>query len=124
MCGAMANPSPDAAWAALDELSKPTLLESFEADPGRLELLSRDIASIHFDWSKMHLDRATIAAFDKLAEAAGYAAKRDALFAGEIVNATEQRPATHVAERGEGKAEDNRLAAERHGRMRSLVYAI
>ncbi len=49
---------------------------------------------------------------------------RDCLFAGEIVNETENRPATHVAERGEGKPDDNRLAAERHQRMRSLVDAI
>jgi glucose-6-phosphate isomerase len=120
----MAIPDVDAAWAALEALPKPTLLESFEADPGRLKLLSRDVASIHFDWSKMHLDRVTIAAFDRLAEAAGYATRRDALFAGEIVNLTEQRPATHVAERGEGTPEDNRLAAERQARMRSLVDAI
>ena len=38
--------------------------------------------------------------------------------------ASEGRPATHVAERGQGEPDDNHLAAERHARMRSLVDAI
>ncbi len=87
---------------------------------GSAETLPR----IHFDWSKTHLDEELLGAFAGLAYVADYHGARDCLFAGEIVNATENRPATHVAERGQGKPEDNRLAAERHVRMRSLVDAI
>ena len=54
----------------------------------------------------------------------GFAAARDALFAGEIVNPSEGRPATHVAERGSGAPEDVDLAAARRQRMRALVDAI
>src|SRR4029453_17929521 len=36
----------------------------------------------------------------------------------------EGRPATHVAERGQGSSDDNAFAAMCHARMRSLVDAI
>ena len=54
----------------------------------------------------------------------GFAAERDALFAGDIVNSSEDRAATHVAERGNGAPEDVDLAAARRQRMRALIDAI
>jgi glucose-6-phosphate isomerase len=54
----------------------------------------------------------------------GFAAARDALFAGAVVNPSEGRPATHVAERGSGAPEDVDLATARRQRMRALVDAI
>ena len=113
-----------AAWRTIEAARPPRLLELFKADPQRVSNFSRDVASIHFDWSKTHLDEEVLAAFAVLAYAVDYYGARDCLFSGDIVNHTENRPATHVAERGEGKPEDNRLAAERHQRMRSLVDAI
>src|SRR5437764_1449362 len=58
------------------------------------------------------------------ADCMGFAAARDALFVGEIVNSSEGRPATHVAERGSGSPEDVDLATARRQRMRALVDAI
>ena len=47
------------------------------------------------------------------------------MFSGEIVNSSEGRPATHVAERGQGQPADNRLAAERRtSGCASLIDAI
>ena len=46
------------------------------------------------------------------------------MFAGEIVNPSEGRPAEHVAERGNGAPEAVDLAAVRRQRMRALVDAI
>ena len=51
----------------------------------------------------------------------GFTAARDALFAGAIVNPSEGRPATHVAERGGGAPEDVDLAAARRQRIRQYV---
>jgi glucose-6-phosphate isomerase len=113
-----------AAWQAIGDYRPKRLTELFEADPERVKTLSRDIAGIHFDWSKTHLDEVLLGEFAVLAYEVGYSDARDALFAGDIVNDTENRPATHVAERGQGKPEDNRLAAQRHQRMRSLIDAI
>ena len=112
------------AWKAIHDYQPRRLTELFEAETGRVGHLSRDVAGIHFDWSKTHLDEELVGQFSVLAYAVDYSGARDCLFAGDIVNETENRPATHVAERGEGKAEDNRLAAERHQRMRSLIDAI
>ncbi|HVF37171.1 MAG TPA: glucose-6-phosphate isomerase, partial [Sphingomicrobium sp.] len=114
----------DAAWKAIEACKPKQLTELFAHDSKRLEMLTRNVASIYFDWSKTHLDAELVAAFEGLAEVAGYRASREALFAGAVVNATEGRSATHIAERGEGKPDDNRLAAERRARMRSLVDTI
>jgi glucose-6-phosphate isomerase len=96
----------------------------FASEPDRLSRLCFEVAGLYFDWSKTHLDQDLIAGFVGRAEATGFAAARDALFAGDIVNLSEGRPATHVAERGNGAADEVALATERRQRMRALVDAI
>src|SRR5213592_2901902 len=110
--------------AAMDQPSITRLDELFAAEPDRLSSLSFEAAGIYFDWSKTHLDQDLINAFLARANAMGFAAARDALFAGEIVNRSEGRPATHVAERGSGAPEDIDLATARRQRMRALVDAV
>ena len=114
----------EAAWKAIESHQAKKLSQLFEEDGERVRNLSRDVATIHFDWSKTHLDEDLLGQFAVLAFEADYSGARDGLFAGDIVNETENRSATHVAERGEGTPEDNRLATERHQRMRSMVDAI
>lgn len=111
-------------WSAIEGLEKLPLNQLFASDPGRLDKLTMDVAGIHFDWSKTHLTDAAVAAFVELAEAQGLAARRDALFAGEVVNVTEQRAAEHSAERGEGSPESVARARGFHERMRALIDAI
>jgi glucose-6-phosphate isomerase len=101
-----------------------TLHELFEAEPDRLSRLTFDVAGIHFDWSKTHLDAALMDRFVERAEQMGFAAARDGLFSGDIVNPSEGRPATHVAERGSGAPDEVDLATARRQRMRALVDAI
>jgi glucose-6-phosphate isomerase len=101
-----------------------TLAELFEAEPDRLSALSFEAAGLYFDWSKTHLDRDVIRQFTERAERMGFATARDALFSGGIVNPSEQRPATHVAERGSGAPDEVDLAAARRQRMRALIDAI
>jgi glucose-6-phosphate isomerase len=98
--------------------------ELFSAEPDRLSRLSFEAAGIYFDWSKTHLDEELIDRFIERSETRGFTAARDALFAGKIVNPSEGRPATHVAERGSGAPEDVDLAAARRQRMRALIDAI
>jgi glucose-6-phosphate isomerase len=112
------------AWKAIESHKAKRLSELFDSDSQRVSQLSRDIATIHFDWSKTHLDEELVGTFSVLAYAVDYYGARDFLFAGDIVNSTENRAATHVAERGEGSPNDNHLASERHQRMRSLIDAI
>jgi glucose-6-phosphate isomerase len=98
--------------------------ELFAAEPDRLSRLSFEVAGLYFDWSKTHLDNASIDEFITRAEHMGFSAARDALFSGGIVNPSEGRPATHVAERGSGAPEDVDLATARRQRMRALVDAV
>src|SRR6476646_625557 len=98
--------------------------ELFSSEPDRLTRLSKELAGIYFDWSKTHLDQGLIDEFAARADRMGLSEARERLFAGEIVNPSEGRPATHIAERGSGARQEVELAAARHQRMRSLVDAI
>ena len=113
-----------AAWTRLAAAPQPTLDALFGAEPDRLERLSLDEAGLHFDFAKTHLSEETLAAFMQLADQAGLAATRDAMFAGEIVNPSENRAAEHTAERGQGAPDSVAQAQALHSRMRALIDAI
>ena len=111
-------------WSAIEALPSPKLTELFDADPTRLDTFSLDVAGIHFDWSKTHLTKDTVAAFETLAQRQDLTAKRDAMFGGQHVNVTEDRPVEHTAERGEGNPDSVARARGYHERMRALIDAI
>jgi len=98
--------------------------ELFKAEPDRLSRLSHEVAGLYFDLSKTHLDHGLITSFVERSEKMGFAKARDALFSGAVVNPSENRPATHIAERGSGAPEDVDLATARHQRTRALVDAV
>ena len=108
----------------MDTPTSKSLGELFAAEPDRLSRLSFEAVGIYFDWSKTHLDAGVIADFIKRAETMDFAAARARLFEGGIVNPSEGRPATHVAERGNGSEEDVGIASARRQRTRALVDAI
>jgi glucose-6-phosphate isomerase len=111
-------------WHAVEALKQTKLVDLFASDPGRVATLSVEICDMLFDFSKTHLDEAALSAFEALAASADFASKRDALFAGAIVNPSEGRAAEHSAERGEGAAESVQRAKALHGRMRGLIEVI
>ena len=112
------------AWNMLEEMAPTSLRDLFASEPDRLARLSLDEAGLHFDFSKTHLSRAAIDAFLDLGESTGLAARRDAMFAGGIVNPSEGRAAEHGAERGEGAPESVARSGAFHARMRTLIDAI
>ncbi|HEY0028992.1 MAG TPA: glucose-6-phosphate isomerase [Allosphingosinicella sp.] len=112
------------AWAAVEQVESRTLKELFAAEADRLPRLTLEEAGIRFDFSKTHLSAESVAAFEALAEAQGFATARDALFAGEMANPTEGRAAEHLAERGSGAPESVARARGLHARMRALIDAI
>ncbi len=120
-----------ATWRNLGLHNDTTLTELFDRDPRRVETYSARFelggegqGGILFDWSKTHLDDELLADFEALAEAAGFAEARGKLFAGDIVNPTENRAAEHSALRGVGKDASVEEAAALRERMRLLVGAI
>ncbi|AQP43503.1 glucose-6-phosphate isomerase [Tessaracoccus flavus] len=88
------------AWADLRTLKDalvPDLRAWFEADPRRAEDLSYDLADLRIDLSKNLITDDIVAALMRLAEQVGFASRRDAMFAGERINVTENRSVLHTA---------------------------
>lgn len=117
-----------AAWNTLRAHPDTTLEDLFAADAERVEKLSGRIdlgeVGMLFDWSKTHLTDGLLGDFEALAGAAGFAAMREKLFAGDVVNPTENRAAEHAALRGVGKEASVEEAAALLARMKLLVEAI
>jgi glucose-6-phosphate isomerase len=111
-------------WKILEGAPAATLADLFAVEPDRLSRLVVEESGIRFDFAKTHLSAALVDSFLALAEQTGLAARRDAMFAGDIVNPTESRAAEHSAERGQGAPESVARAAGLHARMRALVDAI
>ena len=93
---ALSKLSPDAARWQMREL--------FEHDPGRFKAMSVDAAGLFLDYSKNRLDGRTLALLLELARERGVEGKRDAMFAGEKINNTEQRAVLHTALRAPADA--------------------
>jgi glucose-6-phosphate isomerase len=69
----------------------------FAADPQRFERMSLDAAGLFLDYSKNRLDGRTLELLAALARERGVEARRDAMFAGEKINNTENRAVLHTA---------------------------
>ncbi len=74
-----------------------TIADLFVEDPKRFEDFHIELDDILFDFSKQRVSRETLAQLLDLARAAKVEERRAALFAGEIINPTEGRPAFHMA---------------------------
>ena len=70
---------------------------AFSADPQRFDRFSCRLDDLLIDWSKCAVTADTMKYLFELADVAGVARKRDAMFAGEAINQTEQRAVLHTA---------------------------
>src|ERR1700759_3036885 len=80
--------------AAIKDLHLRTL---FPDDPGRAERFSAEAGGLFLDYSKNLITDETVRLLLLLAEQRGVAQRRDAMFAGEMINTTERRAVLHVA---------------------------
>ncbi|MHB2266245.1 glucose-6-phosphate isomerase [Aliihoeflea sp. PC F10.4] len=71
--------------------------EAFAADPGRFDAFSLRLDDLLLDYSKCAVDADTVDMLVGLARAAKLEARRDAMFAGEKINITENRAVLHTA---------------------------
>jgi glucose-6-phosphate isomerase len=69
----------------------------FADNPQRFNQMTVDAAGLLLDFSKNRLDASTLALLVDLARERGLEARRDAMFAGEKINRTEQRAVLHTA---------------------------
>lgn len=94
------DPTATAAWEQLTELAaslEPDLRGWFADDPGRAERFSFTAADLYVDLSKNLVDDDILAALVALGEEVGLEARRDAMYAGERINVTENRSVLHTA---------------------------
>ncbi|WP_199254115.1 glucose-6-phosphate isomerase [Mycolicibacterium mengxianglii] len=89
------------AWNALqrhyDQVHEKHLTEFFAEDPDRGRELTLTVGDLYIDYSKHRVTRETLQLLVELAEAAGFTARRDAMFAGEHINTSENRAVLHTA---------------------------
>lgn len=71
--------------------------ELFTRDPTRFEQFSVEAAGLFLDYSKNRLNGTTLKLLCTLARERGVETQRDAMFAGEKINSTEQRAVLHTA---------------------------
>ncbi|WP_066899247.1 glucose-6-phosphate isomerase [Mycolicibacterium houstonense] len=89
------------AWQALtkhyEEIRDTHLTELFDQDPARGTELVLTVGDLYIDYSKHRVTRRTLELLTDLAGAAGLEARRDAMFAGEHINTSEDRAVLHTA---------------------------
>ena len=84
-------------WQALLGTPAPAhLRELFANDPGRAERYTSAAGDLRVDWSKHLIDDSVMQRLFAVARAAGIEAHRDAMFAGDRINVTEQRSVLHT----------------------------
>ncbi|HET8956645.1 MAG TPA: glucose-6-phosphate isomerase [Solirubrobacterales bacterium] len=89
------------AWAELqshfEQIRGTHLRDLFAADPQRGERLRAEGAGLYLDFSKNRVTDETLLLLAALAKQRGVAERRDAMFAGEHINVSEDRAVLHVA---------------------------
>ncbi|MFM8599024.1 MAG: glucose-6-phosphate isomerase [Mycobacterium sp.] len=90
-----------AAWDALhrhhDQIAPRHLRELFAEDPDRGRELTLTVGDLYIDYSKHRVTRQTLTLLTDLARAAGLEQRRDAMYAGEHINTSEDRAVLHTA---------------------------
>ena len=88
-------------WRALaahrEESGETHLRRLFADDPARAERYTLQVGDLHLDYSKHLVTDETLRLLRELAAATGVAELRDAMFAGERINTTEDRAVLHTA---------------------------
>ncbi|MBV8309898.1 MAG: glucose-6-phosphate isomerase [Planctomycetaceae bacterium] len=91
------RPAWKALAAHLHEVGDLHLRKLFADDPHRGERLTVEAMGIYLDYSKNRITDETLKLLLQLAEESGLRARIDAMFRGERINVTENRPVLHVA---------------------------
>jgi glucose-6-phosphate isomerase len=101
-----------------------SMREAFASDPQRFEKFSLTEGDLLLDWSKCAVTPATMALLEKLAEAAGLAERRQAMFSGDRINITEDRAVLHTALRAGSDSKIVLDGAEIMGGVRAVLDAM
>ena len=98
--GTPVDPSTTPAWAHLARIAEGFDLDLrtlLTGDPAWVPHMTHDVADLHVDLSKNLWDDGVVNGLLQLADQVGLPARRAAMFAGEHINATEDRAVLHTA---------------------------
>jgi glucose-6-phosphate isomerase len=88
-------------WKALiahfQKIKNTSLSELFNQQPERGTLFSLESLGLYLDYSKNHINRETLKLLEDFSQSKHLKKQTKALFSGEIVNTSENRPALHTA---------------------------
>ena len=97
----MIDPTDSKHWRELSEhvsfLETLSLKQLLNEESSRVEDLSFEVGNLHVDFSKQFITKETISKLVALGNELNLSERIDGLFAGEIVNVSENRPALHTA---------------------------
>jgi glucose-6-phosphate isomerase len=85
-------------------MRRASLRKLFAADDNRFQRFQAEGAGLFLDYSKNLVTEETLRLLFALADSAGVAARREAMFAGEAINVTERRAVLHAALRAGGQS--------------------
>ena len=105
------RPAFQALAAHFDEVRDLQLKELFLRDPGRGAALTAEAVGFYLDYSKNRVTAETMQLLTRLAEESRLAERVEAMFSGERINVSEQRPVLHVALRA---PRDARILVDGH----------
>jgi len=95
------NPKDRAAWGRLDDMARELrhreLRDIFAAEPDRGPAWTLEAAGLRVDFSKQRVTHDVMEALLDLAREQGVLERRDAMFAGQHINVTEDRSVLHTA---------------------------
>ena len=96
----------DSTWQDLeshrDQHAHESISDLFLSDPGRAQRYRTQLGPLLLDYSKNRVNDTTLDLLGRLASASRIAEARDAMYRGEPINNTEQRPALHTLLRTPG----------------------
>jgi glucose-6-phosphate isomerase len=88
---------PGTSATSVAAVTSPTLADLFASDPGRADRYVVTAGDLRIDYSKQPVTEALLSDLLARASGAGVESRRDAMFAGEHVNVTEDRAVLHTA---------------------------
>lgn len=120
------DPSLTEAWLKLEQLAeKPVdMRAAFATDPDRVPQFSHQVSALTVDFSKNLWTSDVKASLLDLAAQTGVLERRDQMFAGEVINFTEQRAVLHAALRGQ-EVDSYQVAGQKvHGDVAAVLSAM
>ncbi|MEZ5651941.1 MAG: glucose-6-phosphate isomerase [Burkholderiaceae bacterium] len=107
------------------------ILDLYEAEPDRMSRMSLHVAGLYLDLSRHRVPLQAMPEWERLVQTSRLTDKRDAMFAGQVINETESRSVFHVALRAPDGAHlslgpgGEAVSAEiEHTRARMRDYAV